>query len=170
MNLDEAQKKKVAAWIAEGLTLSEIQSQLAAECGLRLSYLEMRLLMDDLRLKPTDRELPKTAPPVVGSAAGETAPLVTDKPQAAAEDKTGIKETPPSGVGGVSVVVDQLARPGALVSGKVTFSDGKSADWYLDQFGRLGVVPKEQGYKPSQADIQTFQGELEKQMAKLGAL
>ena len=59
-------------------------------------------------------------------------------------------------------------RPGALASGKVTFSDAKSADWYLDQTGRLGLVPKEQGYKPSQDDLMDFQMELQNELARLG--
>ena len=66
------------------------------------------------------------------------------------------------------MAVDQLARPGALVSGKVKFSDGKGADWYLDQTGRLGVIPQEQGYKPSAADVQQFQMALEREMTKMG--
>ncbi len=70
--------------------------------------------------------------------------------------------------GKVSVGVDQIARPGAIVSGKVTFSDGQTADWYLDQTGRLGVVPKQTGYKPSQADVQDFQITLQQEIAKLG--
>ena len=64
--------------------------------------------------------------------------------------------------------MDQLARPGALVSGKVTFSDGMNADWYLDQTGRMGVVPQQQGYKPSAADVQQFQLALEREMTKMG--
>ncbi len=64
--------------------------------------------------------------------------------------------------------VDQIAKPGAVVSGKVTFSDGQTADWYLDQTGRLGVVPKTAGYKPSPADVQDFQLALQQEVAKLG--
>ena len=64
--------------------------------------------------------------------------------------------------------VDQITKPGAIVSGKVTFSDGQTADWYLDQTGRLGVVPKQQGYKPSAADVQDFQLALQQEVAKLG--
>ena len=64
--------------------------------------------------------------------------------------------------------MDQIARPGAIVSGKVTFSDGQSADWYLDQTGRLGVVPKQQGYKPSAADVQQFQVALQNELARMG--
>ena len=66
------------------------------------------------------------------------------------------------------MTVDQITRPGAIVSGKVTFSDGQSADWYLDQTGRLGVVPKQPGYKPSAADVQEFQVALQQEVAKLG--
>ena len=64
--------------------------------------------------------------------------------------------------------VDRVTRPGAVVSGNVTFSDGKSAQWYLDQLGRLGMVPKEQGYRPSQNDLMGFQAQLQKELAKLG--
>jgi hypothetical protein len=66
------------------------------------------------------------------------------------------------------VTVDQLTRPGAIVSGKVAFSDGQQADWYLDQTGRLGVVPKQPGYKPSAADVQQFQAALQSEIARLG--
>jgi hypothetical protein len=66
------------------------------------------------------------------------------------------------------VTVDQIARPGALVSGKVTFSDGNSAEWYLDQMGRLGLSPQQQGYRPSQTDLMTFQTELQNQLAQMG--
>ena len=155
MNLDEAQRKKVAAWIADGAKLSEIQTRLASELNLKFTYMEVRLLVDDLKLTPKDPEPPKVvAPPV------EAAKPVAEK----------AAPTPAAGVPGstVSVTVDQLARPGAIVSGKVTFSDGQQADWYLDQSGRLGVAPKQQGYKPSAADVQQFQAALEKEISRMG--
>ena len=73
-----------------------------------------------------------------------------------------------TGTGTVSLNVDQIARPGAMVSGKVTFSDGKGAEWYFDQSGRLGLVPQEQGYRPSAADLQQFQAALDSELSKLG--
>src|SRR5262245_32539222 len=129
MNLDDAQRKKVTEWIAQGLKLSEIQTRLGSELGLQLTYMDVRLLVDDLKLVPKDIEPPKPASatlPQPGVSAG--------KPAASGGG-------PASGArpaGALSVSVDQLARPGAMVSGKVTFSDGKSADWYFDQAGRLG--------------------------------
>jgi hypothetical protein len=68
----------------------------------------------------------------------------------------------------VSVSVDQIARPGAVVSGKVTFSDGNTAIWYFDQTGRLGLSPQQPGYRPPPADLQQFQMLLETELAKMG--
>jgi hypothetical protein len=158
MNLNESQQKTVTAWVAEGLKLSEIQNRLASELGLRLTYMEVRLLVDDLKLKLKDPDPPKASPPPPPSA--------LSAPEADAPVPTSTAPAP--GPGNVSVSVDQLARPGALVSGKVKFSDGMNADWYLDQTGRLGVVPQQPGYKPSAADVQQFQMALEREMAKLG--
>ena len=159
MNLDEAQRKRVCAWIAEGLKLSEIQKRLASELNLALTYMEVRLLVDDLKLVPKDPEPPRPVPsigtPLQPGAAPVAAPVPGPGPS-------------PKPAAGVSVTVDRLARPGALVSGKVTFSDGNTAEWYLDQTGRLGVVSKQQGYKPSPADVQQFQTALEGELAKLG--
>jgi hypothetical protein len=146
MNLDEAQRKKVAAWIEEGLKLSDIQKRLEIDLGLRLTYLEVRLLVDDLKLKPKD-----PPPPLKPAPKPEDALL-----------------PPPAAPGKVSVTVDQLARPGALVSGKVKFSDGKTAEWVLDQAGRLGLVPSDKGYKPPAADVQEFQIALQQELQKLG--
>ena len=162
MKLDETQRQQVAAWIAAGAKLSEIQNRLAAELGVKLTYMEVRFLVDDLKLVPKDPEPPKTPEP----PAAAKAPLKTEP---VAEDALGDEASlPPVGGGKVSVTVDQITRPGAIVSGKVTFSDGQSADWYLDQTGRLGVVPKQQGYKPTQADVQDFQLALQQEMAKMG--
>ena len=156
MNLDESQRQKVAAWIADGAKLSEIQTRLMSEFGLKFTYMEVRFLVDDLKLTPKDPEPPKVAAPV----AGATKPADKKTPPPPTE--------PPGATGGVAVTVDQLARPGAIVSGKVAFSDGQQAEWYLDQTGRLGVVPKQQGYKPTAADVQQFQAALQSEMARMG--
>jgi hypothetical protein len=162
MNLDDAQKQRVTAWIAEGLKLSDIQKRLVTELGLNLTYMEVRLLVDDLKLTPKDVERPKSI-----ETAGRAA--VPGKPAAAAPPKSApLSGTAGAAPGGVSVNVDQVTRPGALASGDVTFSDGQSAMWYLDQMGRLGLVPKQQGYKPSPADLQSFQSALESELSKSG--
>jgi hypothetical protein len=160
MKLDENQRQTVSQWISEGAKLSEIQNRLASEFGIKLTYMEARFLVDDLKLTPKDPEPPKVIPlpdpakpvPVQPVPAGEVPGAAAGLPSASK----------------VAVTVDQITRPGSIISGKVNFSDGQIADWYLDQTGRLGVVPKQAGYKPSAADVQEFQLALQQEVAKLG--
>ena len=161
MTLTEEQRQRVTAWITQGAKLAEIQNRLATEFGLKLTYMEARFLVDDLKLVPKDPEPPKT--PALPAA--ETKPVM--KPIPAGEIDGGEAALPPTG-SNVAVTVDQITRPGSIISGKVNFSDGQIADWYLDQAGRLGVVPKVQGYKPTAADVQEFQLALQREVAKLG--
>ena len=166
MNLDDAQRRTVAEWIAKGQKLSEIQKRLADELGVHLTYMEVRLLVDDLKLMPKDVEPTKPIElPARKTVRGTNAPVEGLEPDAAGEMP---EELPTPGVGKVNVTVDQVTRPGALVSGKVTFSDGNSAAWSLDQFGRLGLAPKQPGYKPSAADLQAFQTKLQTELANMG--
>lgn len=153
MNLTEAQQKTVSEWVAAGAKLSEVQNRLAAELGVRLTYMEVRLLVDDLKLRLVDPEPPKPATPPPAANPDAAVPLQPESDVA---------------TGSVVVAVDQIAQPGTLVSGTVTFSDGMPAKWYLDQTGRLGLVPQQQGYKPAPGDIEQFRTALEREMAKLG--
>ena len=50
--------------------------------------------------------------------------------------------------------------PGTIASGDVTFSDGKTGKWYLDQMGRLGIGNLPEGYRPSPTDAALFQQQL----------
>jgi hypothetical protein len=151
MNLTDEQRQRVTAWILQGAKLSEIQNRLLSEFKIKLTYMEVRLLVDDLKLTPKDPEPAKTETPAAPAPpAPEKTPADTAR------------------TGSVSVGVDQIAKPGAVVSGKVTFSDGQKADWYLDQTGRLGVVPAQQGYKPSAPDVQQFQAALQNELARMG--
>jgi hypothetical protein len=169
MNLDDAQKKQVTEWIAQGLKLSEIQKRLGDELGLRLTYMEARLLVDDLKLMPKDTERPKPLE-LSGKPAdqGANAPVTGVEPSEKTAGSLPEGELPKAGAGNVKVNVDTIAQPGAVVSGSVTFSDGNTAAWYLDQFGRLGLAPKKQGYKPPASDLQVFQTELQNELAKMG--
>jgi hypothetical protein len=135
------------------MKLSEVQNRLRTDLGINLTYMEVRLLADDLKVTPRDVDPPK-APPTL--TPGPTPPPGTPAPEE------------PAAKAGVSVSVDRLTRPGALVSGKVTFSDGQTSDWWLDQTGRLGLVPKQAGYRPTPPDVQQFQMLLEAELSKVG--
>lgn len=156
MQLTPAQAVEARKWIEAGAKLSEFQRKLETEFGIKLTYMEVRFLVDDLKVVPKDPEPVKAPEPAAGAAApGDALP----------ED--GIPPAPVPG-GQVSVSVDTITRPGAIASGSVKFTDGQSAQWYLDQTGRFGMVPPYKGYRPSDADLQQFQVTLDRELQKLG--
>jgi hypothetical protein len=163
MELTEQQKTTITGWVKEGCGLSEIQRRLASEFGLRPTFMDVRFLILDLGLeikeKNASRAVPKAAEPEVD------APL-EDVADDGFPEEAG--DLPAEGPGGVSVEVDRIMKPGALVSGTVTFSDGVKAAWMLDQYGRLALDAKQPGYRPSPEDIEGFQVALQKEVAKKG--
>jgi hypothetical protein len=165
MKLDEAQKRQVAGWIEQGAKIAEIQTRIAKEFGVSLTYMDTRFLVDDLKLIPKDPE-PVKVPELPAAAPAQPAPAAAPEPAIPTHNLD--EPALPAGTGAVSVSVDQLARPGTLISGKVTFSDGQGADWSLDQMGRLGLAAHQKGYRPSQADVQQFQQALQNELARMG--
>ena len=167
MNLDDAQRQKVTDWIADGLKLSDIQTRLGSELGITMTYMEVRFLVDDLKLTPKDAEPRRTIEPVLSSPA---VPPASGARASAGQAGPAAPQPAPlgGGAGGVSISVDEITRPGAVVSGKVTFSDGNTVAWQIDQTGRLGLIPSKAGYRPPASDMQSFQMALEDELSKLG--
>lgn len=145
----EEQKREVARWINEGVGLSDIQKRLSNDFGVTMTYMDVRFLIDDLDLTIQDEEEPepeKVEPEAEAPEADPDADLL----------------------GSVSVEVDKVTRPGVMASGTATFSDGVKSPWYLDQFGRLGLTPKDEAYKPSDEDLAEFQKKLQAELQKSG--
>ncbi|MCB1210177.1 MAG: hypothetical protein KDK97_12660 [Verrucomicrobiales bacterium] len=162
-NLSPDQKQQVESWAADGASLNEIQDRIRTEFGITLTYMDARLLMIDMEVKLKE----KARPPQPVAEPEPSAPVADDVPDAEfAEDATTTPTEQPFGPppegGTISVTVDQITIPGTMVSGKVTFSDGVLASWYVDQFGRLGLNASQDGYKPPPADIPAFQRELDR--------
>ncbi len=152
--LTPAQISKVSQWVTEGATLSQIQGKLSSELEVSMTYMDVRFLVDDLNLALIEKEEPKKVEePVDEAAAAEPAPA---------------DATAPAAGGAVTVEVDTIAQPHAMVSGKVTFSDGQIADWYIDHQGQPGMVARVQGYRPSQPDIADFQTKLDAALRSAG--
>ena len=167
MQLSDEQNQKVATWLADGLSISDIQKKLGTDFGVSMTYMEVRFLIGDLKLQIVDK--PAEPTPILGAKPAAPVPIPAPIPPDAA---TGPGALPDDGLppmtGNVKVSVDAITKPGALVSGQVAFSDGNTAAWHLDQAGRLGLVAKVAGYRPPQPEIIEFQAVLQDELAKLG--
>ncbi len=161
--LTPEQHAAVASWAAEGATLNDIQRRLKTECDVTLTYLDARLLMMELEVKIKDKPKPQPVP----EPAPATPPAAS--PSSLDEEPT---FTPGNAHGAaannVHIVLDTQALEGTMVSGKVTFSDGKDAVWYIDQSGRLGLKGNEPGYQPPAPDVPIFQQELDRVLMEAG--
>lgn len=179
MNATPEQKQTIALWVSEGCTLAEIQRRLSAQFSLTVPYMEARMLLIDLGLELKDQRA-SSAPAVLTKKdqtenAESPPPLPEDDDQTAGspdETAPALKQDASSeaapGGGKVRVEVDRLMRPGTVVSGSVTFSDGVTATWALDQMGRLGLDAGRKGYRPNTNDIRDFQLALQRELQKTG--
>ena len=133
--MSDEQLNMVRQWASEGVDLNGIQKKLQSECGVHMTYMEVRFLLLDHHIDiateaPEKKEAEPEAP------APEAAPAV---------DK-------------VQVSLDDLQLPGALLSGKAVFPGGASGAWMIDQFGRFGW--SELNGQPSPDEMSDFQKEL----------
>ena len=138
-DLTPEQKQIVGNWISEGLGLSDIQKRLKDELDVSLTFMDVRFLVSDLALQVK-----------VEPQEDKKEELPADAPLDALDDESG----------GVSVEKDSVIRPGYAASGSVTFSDGKTAKWFIDPMGQLGLEPPEEGYQPPEEDVEEFQLQL----------
>lgn len=158
MNITAEQRQQVAAWVAEGANLSEVQRRLESEFSLRMTYMDVRFLIDDLEI-----ELPAAKPAEPEPKAAKTAEE-PDGGELLDEDDLPLG----AGAAKVAVTIDKITRPGSMASGTVVFSDGKKANWLLDQMGRLGLDGVSRDYRPSEDDMIAFQRELTAAARKMG--
>jgi hypothetical protein len=138
-----ARDELIRSMIAEGHTLSDVQKTLQSEHDVNITYMELRLLAAELQVNWDKVDGAKKA-----------------AEEKANEDDADATEEEEAAPGGTQVTVSPVVRPGAMFSGDVTFASGITAEWYLDQFGRLGLA-NESG-KPDENDLMEFQQELQK--------
>lgn len=143
--LSPEQLDMVRQWAAQGVDLNGIQKNLVAECGVHMTYMDVRFLLLDYGI-----EIAKPAAPAPAPEPKPTAPAP------AAEEPAAMPE--PAMGGKPEVTLDELQIPGTLLSGKTVFPSGVKGSWQIDQMGRFGW--SELSGKPSTAELQAFQFEL----------
>lgn len=137
----------VRAWAAQGIDLNGIQKRLTTECGLHMTYMDVRFLLLDNGIEIAVAEEPKPEPK-------------PEEPAAPAE-----AAAPAPADGKPVVTLDELQLPGALISGKVQFPSGTRCAWQIDQMGRFGWI--EQSAAPTPEELQAFQFELTQLLSKM---
>ncbi len=138
----------MASRIAEGVSLSDIQNEVNEKFQQSMTYMDIRILAAGLDI---DWQAKAAAKAEEEKKEEETAP-----------EEAAPEEAPAAPADGKTVVeISKLMRPGTALSGSVKFASGSTADWYIDQTGRLGLENLV-GNQPTQEDIQQFQIELEK--------
>lgn len=146
-DLSKDQIEIIKGWVAEGAQMADVQKRLKNDFGFNVTYMDTRFLSLDLELDFQVEE----------EESGQLAPDDSESPPVPGE--VDLDPNQPAG-GGVSATLDQVARPGSMVSGTVTFSDGMKGLWLIDEMGRPSIDPDQPGYQPSEADLVSFQEEL----------
>ena len=168
MSLTPEQKASVSLWVAAGDNLSAVQKKITEQFKFSMTYRDVRFLVDDLNLELKDPAPkapgPSAQPAGIADAAAESP---ADAEAELADD--GLEDLPP-GASSVTVEVDKVTLiPGALAAGTVTFSDGVTGKWVIDQQYRPGFTEISQpGYRPTPADSQAFMQQLSAQLQKRG--
>jgi hypothetical protein len=146
---DQERNQWIAQKLGEGLSLSDVQKLLASEYGVRMTYLDLRLLAAELPVKWAEAAPAQKPEPV-------QATVMED------EEDEGDDDLPPTGT---AVTISKLVRPGAAMSGEVAFASGAKAEWFLDATGRLGLTPAAGSTRPTQDDLREFQIELQRKLS-----
>ena len=170
---NEEIKQFVAERVSQGISLSKIQDELT-ENQVKITFMELRLIaaeIDTEELEKLDKKVETKNPP----ASPETAEPAAQKQTEEQPEEVPATETPaeepvpptteePAAPRGPTVVeISKLAMPGTVMNGSVKFGSGVTADWFLDQMGRL-ALDKVEGGKPNEKDIEEFQIELRKML------
>lgn len=151
-------KKFTAAELVAGVSLSDIQNHINAEFKTSLTYMDVRILAStlDVDWQALDPNAKKAAEPEENDNPAPEEPAAPQEPDAVEADEAS----------DTVVEVSKLARPGMMLSGSVKFASGSTAEWYVDNMGRLGLENLV-GEKPTQEDIEKFQIELDKAVRKV---
>lgn len=144
----------VRRWASYGVDLNGIQKNLATECGVHMTYMEVRFLLLDHNIEIA-RPQEKPAPEPAAAPAPAPAPAPEPVPTPAAPTAA-VKPT---------VTLDDLQLPGTLLSGKCSFPSGTQGSWQIDQMGRFGW--SQLSGTPTPVELQAFEIELRSILSRM---
>ena len=118
----------------EGSSLNEILDVLHKEHDVRMTFLELRMLVAEIeKSKPVEP---------------------AERKRRAKEDDE--EETAGSSLG-TQVEVDQIVQPGMQLSGSAKMRSGAKIKWFVDAYSRLSAAVDQGSAQPTQQDMVEFQ-------------
>lgn len=136
------QLELVRLWASQGVDLNGIQKNLVTECGVHLTYMEVRFLLLDYGIEIAQVQ-PAPTPAKAPAPAPQPAPEA--QPAPSADPMTGAAPVKPT------MSLDDIQIPGTILSGKCEFPSGTKVSWQFDQMGQLNcsqttgtMTPEEQ--------------------------
>ncbi len=152
--INTEQLEMVRLWASQGIDLNGIQKKLVAECGVHLTYMEVRFLLLDHGIEiARQQEAPKPAPAPQPQAEQPAAPAP------AADPMTGAAPVKPT------MSLDDIQIPGTILSGKCEFPSGTKVAWQIDQMGQLNC--SQLSGTMTQEEQQAFVFELRQILSKM---
>lgn len=152
--INTEQLEMVRLWASQGIDLNGIQKKLVAECGVHLTYMEVRFLLLDHGIEiARPQEAPKPAPAPQPQAEQPAAPAP------AADPMTGAAPVKPT------MSLDDIQIPGTILSGKCEFPSGTKVAWQIDQMGQLNC--SQLSGTMTQEEQQAFVFELRQILSKM---
>ena len=130
-------KQIVANGLKQEKTLNEIHKELQGEHGVKMTFMDLRLLSADIEIDWDSLE-----PQLEEQEEVEEA-----KPVLEPQENT-------------TVEISKITRPGAAVNGSVHFASGFKGEWYLDNQGRLGLDMEDPEANPPEEEMMDFQNQL----------
>lgn len=152
--INTEQLEMVRLWASQGIDLNGIQKNLVAECGVHLTYMEVRFLLLDYGIEiARQQEAPKPAPAPQPQAEQPAAPAPVADPM------TGAAPVKPT------MSLDDIQIPGTILSGKCEFPSGTKVAWQIDQMGQLNC--SQLSGTMTQEEQQAFVFELRQILSKM---
>jgi len=154
-------KRFMAQKLQNGTSLSEIQKLVNEKFQQHMTYMDIRILASELDGVDWRALDPRAQAEAAKKAKEEAAEKAAPADDADAEVPAEGAQDEAAQTGSTVVELSKLVRPGMMISGTVKFASGSTAEWYVDQMGRLGLENLK-GEKPTPEDIEAFQIELER--------
>ncbi|MEG2075264.1 MAG: hypothetical protein RRY34_02085 [Victivallaceae bacterium] len=139
-------KKYIADRLAEKVSLSDIQKEITEKFNVRMTFFELRVLAAEL----------------------ENIDWTQFDPVKTVKDEKSTPKKADIAAGKTQIEISKIVRPGALISGTVKFASGVTAEWMVDQMGRLGL--DNNSGQPTEEDIKEFQTELQQAISARGGM